>query len=364
MVNIEPFAVEQWMDTYETRARYNLAETCCASISFSDLKGLCGLPENSASHDPLDSFVNTKLTYGAIRGSENLRRNIGSLYATDGLPPLPFENILPVIMLSVTLFSLPASLGAELKKLLKPNTKLIIINNPNNPTGAALPQVVLEKIVSLARERDIYVLSDEVYRPLFHSPMLEHPEAPPSILAMGYSKTIATGSLSKAFALAGIRVGWIASQDDAIIKACALRRDYTTISVSQLDDRVADFALGKGTVQKLLQRNLKLAKTNLEIVRQFMNCHVDITDWVRPTAGTTAFVRFKRGGRPVDDVEFCKQLQEKTGVMFCPGSKCFGEEFSGYIRIGYACETAVLEAGLEKLTTFLENEYDHIPTAI
>ena len=223
----------------------------------------------------------------------------------------------------------------------------------------------LEEIVKIAQEHNLIVLSDEVYRPLFHAISPVDPEFPPSILSLGYEKTIATGSLSKAYAMAGIRVGWIASRSPDIIEACALAREYTTISVSQLDDQIASFALDPDCVHALLGRNIKLAKTNCAILEAFVEKYRWACDWVRPVAGTTAFVRFSRDGKPIDDVKFCQELQAKTGVFFAPGCHCFGadEDFKGYIRIGYVCETSVLEEGLAEVTKFMRTDFAKIPLA-
>ena len=301
------------------------------------------------------------------------------------------------------LYSVPESLGAEvslwkareerrwqldieeLKSLVRPNTKMIIVkyvialqagsvalgelilvhSNPNNPTGAIIPKMHLEQIVDFARERDLFILSDEVYRPIFHSISPIDPEFPPSLLTMGYSKAIATGSLSKAYALAGIRVGWIASLSRDIIESCAQARDFTTISVSQLDDAVASFALGADTIHALLGRNIQLAKTNLAILEEFVDQHRWACDWVKPVAGTTAFVKFSKQGKPVDDKAFCELLQEKKGVFFCPGCVCFGggTDFKGFVRIGYVCETQVLKEGLEEVRAFMQQEFAEVPLA-
>jgi aspartate/methionine/tyrosine aminotransferase len=170
---------------------------------------------------------------------------------------------------------------------------------------------------------------------------------------MGYPKTIITGSMSKAYSLAGIRVGWIACRDSSIIEAVAVARDYTTISVSQLDDQVASYALSASVLHALLGRNIKLAKTNVALLDTFVNEHSSICSWVKPTGGTTAFIKFVKKGEAVDDVQFCIDVIEKTKVMFLPGSKCFGKEFKGFVRIGFVCETAVLQEALKKLGDFL-----------
>jgi aspartate/methionine/tyrosine aminotransferase len=194
------------MDKYEvTPGVLNIAETCAASISIDDLVALC---EDPNIRHPINT--STKLTYGAIRGSQALRERLASLYSARVSSPLSPENILITpgaiaanFLLFYTLigpgdhaicvhptyqqlYSVPASLGAEvslwklrkeknyvpdiedLKPLIKDNTKLIIINNPNNPTGATIPKSILQSLIDVAREKNIIILSDEVYRPIFH----------------------------------------------------------------------------------------------------------------------------------------------------------------------------------------------------
>lgn len=394
MVKIEPFAVEQWMDKYETTPGVlNIAETCAASVSVEDLQSFSTDVTERAS--PLN--LSRKLTYGSILGSDLLRERVAALYAENAVKPLPASNILitqgaiaanflllytlvgprdHVICVYPTyqqLYSVPQSLGAEvslwklkeengyipdvneLASLVKGNTKMIILNNPNNPSGATIPEPILRSIVEFAKARDIIILCDEVYRPLFHS--LPDGEAmPPSILSFGYEKTISTSSMSKAWSLAGIRLGWIASRDKGIIDAVAAARDYTTISVSQLDDQVASYALSDAVRPALLDRNLRLARTNLQMLHDFVREHEGVCKWVKPTAGTTTFIQFMHNGRPVDDEAFCLDVLEKTKAMFLPGKKCFGhdQDFAGYVRIGYVNETAVLKEALERLGKYID----------
>ncbi|KAF2837027.1 PLP-dependent transferase [Patellaria atrata CBS 101060] len=397
MVKIKPFAIEQWMDKYQPGCNFDLGETCCSSISVQELIDL--------SEDKSGNIIQLakRLDYGEIRGSDTLRGNLARLYSSKVAIPLPKENVLItpgaisanyLLLYTLTgpedhvichyptyqqLYEVPKSLGAEvdlwkakeesdwildveeLKMLIKPNTKLIIINNPNNPTGAVLKKSFLQQIVDIATEHDIYILADEVYRPLFHGITPMDAEFPPSILSMGYKKAIATGSMSKAYSMAGLRVGWIASRDHDIIDQCAHARDYTTISVGQLNDQVAAFALSQSTVHNLLARNLQIAKTNKDLLEKFIIKHDDICEWVKPVAGTTAFVKFHRDGIPVDSTAFCKTLLEKFGVLFAPGDECFGKEFKGYIRIGYCCATESLKGGLDKAKLFLRKDYDDVP---
>jgi aspartate/methionine/tyrosine aminotransferase len=218
-----------------------------------------------------------------------------------------------------------------------------------------IPAAVLEEIVAFARARDITILSDEVYRPLFHS-LSASEQAPPSILSLAYAKTVATGSMSKAFALAGIRLGWIASRDRHLIEAVASARDYTTISVSQLDDQVASYALGPAVLPSLMDRNMGIARTNLGLLDQFVQKYSSVCSWVKPKAGTTALLQFRKGGEPVDDEKFVLDLLDKTKVLFLPACVCFGHgrDFKGSVRIGYACHTNVLVEGLAKLGAYVD----------
>ena len=385
------------MGKYETLAKYNIAETCVASISLNDLKEL--------SEDKTNDIwsPSTKLTYGAIRGSEKLRGTLANLYSAK--KPLDAEKILitqGAIAANMTvlyglvgkgdhvichhptyqqLYEVPESLGAEvelwrakaeskwqlnieeLKGLIRPNTKMIIINNPQNPTGAIIPKPMLDSLVEIAEEHNLIIMADEVYRPLFHSMSPCSPDFPPSVLSLPYTKVIATGSLSKAYSLAGIRVGWIASRSSELIEACAQARDYTTISVSQLDDQIAAYALSQGCIHGLLGRNIKLAQQNLATLDNFVESFRWACEWVKPVAGTTAFIKFSKLGEEVDDVVFCEKLLEETGVMLCPGSRCFGQEFKGYVRFGFCCETDVLDEGLEKLREFMKKGYQTLPLA-
>ncbi|KAI1440980.1 PLP-dependent transferase [Annulohypoxylon stygium] len=402
MVKLPAFEVEQWMDKYEnTPGVLNIAETCCASISIDRLAQFNDNQQTDA-HRIVD--FSKPMTYGPILGSNELRQNIAAIYNEDESkanlqPPAlstedivitqgaiaanhlvfyslvgPGDHVVSVFPTYQQLYTIPESLGAEvslwelkaengyvpnvaeLETLIKSNTKMIVINNPNNPTGVIIPKDVLSEIVNIAQKHDIILFSDEVYRPLFHS--VEPDSVPLSAISMGYTKTIATSSMSKAWALAGIRVGWIASRDPSIISAVASARDYTTISVSQLDDQVARYALSTSVRPQLIARNISLAQNNLKILEQFVKDHSSTCSWVKPSAGTTALVRFNNSdGTPVDDEQFCKDVLEKTKVMFLPGSRCFGHghtsSFDGTVRIGYVSETEVLRQALEELGGYI-----------
>ncbi|KAL2850279.1 pyridoxal phosphate-dependent transferase [Aspergillus pseudoustus] len=402
MVKIDPFEVDHWILTRSAGAKHSLAHSYCSALSINDLVS----PQSDNTNEvenAWSSILSKPMEYGPMKGSSALRSRIADLYSSDAAAePLSIENIVTTPGASLAnflvlftllgpgdhaivqyptyqqLYSLPTSIGAEvslwkaheedgwrldldeLKELIRPNTKLIVINNPVNPTGAALPRSTLEQIIQIARAHSITILSDEVYHPLYHS--VSPP--PPSILSVsGYDKLVATSSLSKAFSLAGIRVGWIASRDPAIIDLCVNSRSYALITLSQVDEHLAELALRPATVQRLIERNTELARRNVRVVQEFVDRHAANCRWVAPVGAPIGFVQFVRDGKPVDDVEFCTRLLEKRGVLLVPGSKCFGDgtDFRGYVRLGFGEETEHLEAALDEVHAFIEEEYDDVP---
>lgn len=389
------------MDKYETKCKYNIAETCCHSLSINELVELSENKDLKPS-DLID--LSDPQTYGEIRGSTALRENLSRLYSGKVGTPLSPDGVLitpgaiaanHLIFYSLLspgdhvichyptyqqLYTVPESLGCtvslwksdpenkwlpsieDLQSLVEANpaTKLIIINNPQNPTGQILPKSLLHKLVDFAESKNITLMADEVYRPIFHGIAPMDTEFPPSLLSLGYKNTVVTGSLSKAYSLAGLRVGWIASRNQELIEKCASTRDYTTISVSKLDQKVAAFALGPDTIHALLGRNIQLAKANVEILEKWIIKHDEYASWTKPVSGTTAFVKFERDGKRIDARAFCEDVQEKTGVMLLPGD-LFGEEFNGYVRFGYVCATQVLKDGLDALRVYMRKEFDDVP---
>ncbi|KAL5335609.1 pyridoxal phosphate-dependent transferase [Aspergillus crustosus] len=427
MVKIERFEIDHWILAHSAGAKHNLAHSYCSAISINEL---ISLPPSSTSDtpsttnesdernvDPWTTALSTPLKYGPMKGSETLRRHIAALYTDNSTSvsspvaesPVSIENILPtpggslanfiaifaligpgdhVVVQYPTyqqLYDLPASVGAEvslwrakeeegwrldvgeLRGLIQQNTKLIILNNPTNPTGAAIPKSTLQEIVDIAREHSITILSDEIYYPLFHSidPASPDQDIPPSILTFGYENTIATSALSKAYSLAGLRIGWIASLSPAIIEAALNVRSYALITASSVDEQIASYALDPVRVQGLLDRNFALARHNLKIVQAFIDKHSDILRWVSPVGGPVGFVQFTRDGRPVDDVELCIQLLEKKSVLLVPGRKCFAYrgngDFAGFVRLGFGNQTADLLAALGALERLIQQDFGGVP---
>jgi len=182
------------------------------------------------------------------------------------------------------------------------------------------------------------VLSDEVYRGIS-----EDGSYMPSIVDL-YKKGISVGSMSKAFSLAGLRLGWIVSRDADLIELCRERRDYDTISCGVLDDAIASLALENKDA--IIKRNRTIVVTNRNILDQWVKSEPRVT-YVKPKAGNTALIYYDAD---MPSREFCTRLLRETGVFFTPG-ECFDLEYC--FRIGYAFDSETLAEGLNKTSEFL-----------
>ena len=369
-MNIKPFAVEEWMNEYETGARYNIAETCVDSVSLDELCALTGESKDKF----LSKFCATRLTYGDIWGSNALREGVCRLYRTvrpdevvlthgaAGANHHVFcslisagDRVVSIMPTYQQLYSIPEAIGAdvaimhlkqgnhylpdldELKALVAPGTKMVCINNPNNPTGALMSRELLEQIIEIARGVDAYVLCDEVYRHLTQA------DGWCESVADLYEKGISVSSMSKVFSLAGIRMGWIATHDKAAVKAFLSHRDYNLISCGMFDDAVASLALRHS--DEMIRRNQAIVRENLAILDEWMQAHPHFY-YTKPQAGTTALVYYDFD---IPSYEFCERLYHGTGSFVTPGD-CFEQPHS--MRIGYACDAQTLKDGLAALADF------------
>ena len=371
-MNITPFRVEEWMNAYETLARFNIAETCVDSISMDELFALTGT-------DPAAfwaAFGARRLTYGAIEGSDGFRQGVCGLYKTlrpEHIVPThgaaganhhlfwslvePGDRVISVMPTYQQLYSIPASFGAdvqilplrrengflpdpeELRRLTAGGAKLICLNNPNNPTGALMDKGLLEEMVSIAREAGAYLLCDEVYR------HLNQDESWTESIADLYEKGISVGSMSKVFSLAGLRLGWIATKDEALLRSIWSHRDYDHISCGMFDEAAAALALGHRDA--LLGRSRAIVRENLAALDAWMAAQPHMS-YIKPRAGTTAllFYDFDLPSRA-----FCERMYRETGAFVTPG-ECFGIERC--MRIGYACDKETLTDGLAAMGAFIK----------
>lgn len=209
--------------------------------------------------------------------------------------------------------------------------------------------------MQIAKARNITVMSDEVFSPLFHADA----PSPPPFVSLGYSQSVSTGSVSKAHGLPGIRVGWVVSPNRDILQRVVTARDYTTISVSRLDDGVAAFALSPRVLPMLLERNLGICKASIALLDEFITSNTGRCTWVKPSGGGTAWICFLGpDGVPVDDVSFVTRIEERIGVSFIPGRHTFSDDgaddFRGYVRMAIG-DDKLLRAGLERLHSFIRD---------
>lgn len=375
-MKIAPFKVEEWMNAYETGARYNIAETCVDSVSLDELFEITGEDKEAF----WNNISKKRLTYGYIVGNPEFKEGICKLYKTmtpgEIIPTHgaagashhvfysliePGDRVISIMPTYQQLYSIPESFGADLKllhldeknsylpdmdefrKLAVPGTKLICINNPNNPTGALMSREMLEEIVEIAKSCGAYILCDEVYRHL-----TQEEEWSESIVDL-YEKGISISSMSKVFSLAGIRLGWIASHDKEFLASVLSHRDYDLISCGLFDEEVASIALKHA--DKLLARNKAIVRGNLEILDTFIRNEPHL-HYVKPKAGTTALVYYDFD---IPSYEFCKKMYDTVGTFVTPGA-CFEEEHS--MRIGYASDTEELRQGLAGMKKFMESLRD------
>ncbi len=370
-MKIKPFAVEEWMNAHEEGARYNIAETCVDSISLNELWELSGQDGQSFWAD----FCRKRMTYGDIVGFPAFREGICGLYKTirpDNLVIThgaaganhhvfysllePGDRVISIMPTYQQLYSIPESFNAqvevmqlkeengylpdmeELRRLATRDTKMICINNPNNPTGALMNLSLLQEIVEIAREAGAYILCDEVYRHLTQEDIWCES------IADLYEKGISVGSMSKVFSLAGLRLGWIATHDEEVIQSCLSHRDYNLISCGLLDERIAAIALA--AKDAILTRNQGIVRANLALLDDWVKSEPRI-HYVKPQAGTTALVYYDYAP---DSVTFCTRMYHETGAFVTPGD-CFEQPKS--MRIGYANDTETLKHGLSAISGFL-----------
>lgn len=368
---IKPFAVEEWMNAWETGARYNIAETCVDSVSVDELFALTGEDK----HAFLSEFCARRLTYGDIEGAPAFKEGVSKLYRTirpEHIVPThgatganhhvfysllsPGDQVVSIMPTYQQLYSIPESYQAdvkilrlrrengylpdmeELRALVTSKTKMICVNNPNNPTGALMDTNTLKQIAEIADRAGAWVLCDEVYRHLTQEDIWCES------MADLYEKGISVSSMSKVFSLAGLRLGWIATRDEAVVKACLSHRDYNLISCGMFDEALAAAALRHSGA--LLDRNRHIVRENLALLDAWVQSEPHV-HYTRPQAGTTALVCYDLD---IPSYQFCEEMYHKTGAFVTPGD-CFEEPRS--FRVGYACDKQTLARGLQAVSEYM-----------
>lgn len=370
-LKIDNFLVEQFMNLYEHNVELNLAETCVDPFKLGEFLTLM---ENENFFDDLKE---DQLTYGHISGSPSLRQGIANLYEHQNPENIlitggaiganflvfysfvePGDTVVSIFPSYQQLYSTAKSFGAhvkllrlksenqwlpnldELERLVDDKTKLIVINNPHNPTGSLISSEILKEICTIAENVGAYLLCDEVYRGLYIDPQ----DKVRSAVDISES-AIVTGSFSKSFSLSGLRLGWIAAQEE-VIENCMNHRDYTTISNGLIDDALG--ALAMNHIDRILERNLKIVRNNHQFLSQWIE-NEPLIDWITPRAGSVAFLQHHL---KISSEELCLRLINEKSTFLVPGS-CF--EMDGYLRIGYGCKTNDLKAGLLRFKELLDS---------
>jgi len=339
-MKIPPFKLEEFWKKYEFTSPYLL---CCSDAESWRLDEILKLadPESKKLWDSLT------LGYTESPGHPILRQEIAQLYSSiksDQLLTLagaeegiycsmrtliePGDHAIVIDPCYQSLATLSHSFGAdvtrivldpknqwqlkleEVKKAFRPNTKLLILNYPHNPTGALLTKQVFDGLIDLARKTGAYIFCDEVYRYL----EIDESQRLPSI-ADAYEKGIALNVMTKSFGLAGLRISWLATQDINLLQQVGSYKLYTSICNSAPSEILALIALR--AKETILKRNRTIMLENFKILDSFIQRHQKLLSWVPPQSGTIAVIKLLL---PIPIVTFAEELLEKTGVLIMPGS--------------------------------------------
>ncbi|MEZ5759173.1 MAG: aminotransferase class I/II-fold pyridoxal phosphate-dependent enzyme [Emcibacteraceae bacterium] len=359
------FELEVFFSKWEFKAKYHLTASDVESMTMKDLLSM-------ASPEDRDAFENLWLGYTETYGLPALRREIARTYdhmqdqnilcfagAEEGIyaamrsmldrddhaivivPNYQAAETVPISICDVTGIRLDADNDWDLDidavvGALRPNTKLISINFPNNPTGKIISREKLESLVNMAREFDVYIFSDEVYRGI----ELEAHKRLPQIADI-YEKGISLNVMSKAYGLPGLRIGWLASQDTAILAEIERYKHYLTICNSAPSEILSLIALKSS--DKLLEKNRKLLSENLDKLDKFFGEFPNLFDWKRPDGGAVAYPRYLG---PDTANDFCEKLLDETGILLLP-PRIYNSELMStpqdHFRIGFG------RSGLDKM---------------
>lgn len=367
-MNLPPFKLERYFAKYEFNTEYLLCSSDCEAMSISDLLAL----EPGAA----GRFQQTWLGYTESQGSPTLRAEICGMYESIRPEDLlvhsgageaiflfmfaafqPGDHVIVHAPGYQSLAEVARAAGCEvspwlgreendwapdlgeLRHLLRPATKGIIINTPHNPTGYLMTRQEYDAVHLFALEHRLLLFSDEVYRESEYDPAARLPAA-----CDHGEHAVSLGVTSKTYGLAGLRIGWIATRNRTIYERMASLKDYTTICNSAPSEFLAEVAMRNR--QKLSGRNLGIIQDNLLAMDDFFTRHSDQFTWVRPRAGSMAFPRYHGG----DVDEFCDRLVKKAGVLLLPGSVY--DDTEEHFRLGLGRRN--LPQAVERLEKFLE----------
>jgi aspartate/methionine/tyrosine aminotransferase len=368
-MNIEVFKLERMQSTWENVVDYNLAESGVHALSL----------EEFVPADELQEILKLRLGYSQTNGTPELREQIAASYP--GLNPEqiqvttgsteanyllmwaliePGDEVIFELPNYMQMWGLLRGFGAkvktfhlleerhwapdldELKKQVTRKTKLIILTNPNNPTGAVLSQDEMKTIIDLAQTSGAWILADEVYQ----NAERIGPRTP-SFWGL-YDKVISVNGLSKAYGLPGLRIGWIVGPMDTIQKIGPYH-DYTTISPSALSDRLARTALSPGVRDRILKRTREILSHHYMILESWLKSQDGTVAFVPPKAGAITFVRYTL---PLNSTELALKIIREKSVFLAPGDLF---EMDHFLRIGFGVEEQALRAALARVEGVLHS---------
>lgn len=371
------FQLETYFSKWEFNARYHLTASDAQSITLSELLSM-------ASEEDRTAFYDLSLGYTQTYGAPDLRTTIAGLYqhnkadnilcfagASEAIyaanavllnrdshavvitPNYQSHETLPLSWCSATAVPLDENDAWSLDidrvaAAIKPNTTLLTINFPHNPTGAILPLDRYNALIALCRQHGIYILHDEIFRGLGRSGVRHLP-----FIADEYERGLSINVMSKSYGLPGLRIGWIACQDKKLLVKMERLKHYLSICNSAPSERLANIALKAG--DKLLARTCAIVDKNLLLLDNFFSRHADKFAWAMPDGSCTAFPQYLGD----DGVEnFCENLIEKSGVLLLPGSK-YASQLTpippNRFRIGYGREG--MAAGLAAMEEHFNRYY-------
>jgi aspartate/methionine/tyrosine aminotransferase len=369
------FALEAYFARWEGQVRHNLTASECEPLRLTDLLAMA----DGAGQARWDGLA---LGYGDPLGAIWLREQIASLYDTieaDGLlcfagaqegiycamhallgagehaivvtPNYQSAETIPLSLCAVTGMALDPAQGWTLDidavaAAIRPNTRLISINFPNNPTGKILERDRFDALVALCRKHGIWLFSDEVYRMIERDPDTRLPQA-----VDVYERGLSLNVMSKAYGLPGLRIGWIACRDRALLQRMEQLKHYLSICNAAPSEVLAQIALSAG--DRILARNRSLAAGNLALVQNVFSTFPGLLDWHVPEGGITGYPRY----RGADGVErFAARLMQEEGVLVLPASVYrseLGDTPADRFRLGFG--RAGMAAGLAALHRVLEH---------
>lgn len=339
MTALPDFRLETHFSKWEFKARYHMTASDAQSISIRELL-------NMATADEREEYENLWLGYTETFGSPKLRETIAGTFtslsgdnilcfagASEGIfaanmvlldksshaivvtPNYQSHETLPLNLCDVTGIPLDPddnwSLDIDrIAASIRPNTKLITINFPHNPTGAILSSDRFEALITLCRKHGIYILSDEIFNGLGRSGTKFLP-----LIADVYEKGLSLNVMSKSYGLPGLRLGWIGCQDKILLSKMERMKHYLSICNSAPSEMLARIALRNG--KKLLQRNCEIIDKNLIKLNTFFSKYQNLFDWQVSDASCMAFPRYK-GKEGVE--EFTRRLVEESGILLLPSS--------------------------------------------